>query len=379
MDHIGNMEYYSGRYFDWNVTFEPVEYHSLCRIHNPEGYATSATTSNGPIYYYYRRDHLGNNREVWPVPYTFSNGTTSTATTVQRTQYYPSGLPWASNSGDNPWVQDNKYNGKEFVEMHGYDTYDIVWRQYYPAIGRFQSIDPEIEQAYNESPYAMCDNNMVNRTDPDGRFWGNVVGAVVGGGVELAGQAIAQLATGKNIKNIDIDWVDVGAATLEGGLTAGGSVLRKVVVTSVSAGVQAAFDDNNNILTGNKSFTQAGKEFAGNMVTAGIGAGTQKIANASTKEAVSTANKQAARANNAITTAERRLSNSPNSPKAQTNVNNSRSNAQRARNNQVRTQMNHNTVGNTNVNVKGQKVNGAQQTANTGANAAKNTIVDEKK
>ena len=41
--------------------------------------------------------------------------------------------------------------------------------------------------------------------------------------------------------------------------------------------------------------------------------------------------------------------------------------------------MTHNTVGQTNFTVKGQKVNVAQQTANTGANAAKNTIVDEKK
>jgi hypothetical protein len=25
--------------------------------------------------------------------------------------------------------------------MHGYDTYDIEWRQYYPAIMRFQTPD----------------------------------------------------------------------------------------------------------------------------------------------------------------------------------------------------------------------------------------------
>ena len=53
--------------------------------------------------------------------------------------------------------------------MHGYDTYDIVWRQYYPAIGRFQTPDPEIENDYDLSPYSMCDNNMVHKTDPDGR------------------------------------------------------------------------------------------------------------------------------------------------------------------------------------------------------------------
>ena len=167
MDHIGNMEYYSGRYFDWDVTFEPVEYHSLYRIHNPEGYATSATTSNGPIYYYYRRDHLGNNREVWPASYTWGS-TTHAAATVQRTQYYPSGLPWASNSGDNPWVQDNKYNGKEFVEMHGLDEYDYHARGMYPAIMRFTTIDPLAELMPTMSPYAYCFNNPVRFIDPTG-------------------------------------------------------------------------------------------------------------------------------------------------------------------------------------------------------------------
>ena len=141
--------------------------------------------------------------------------------TIQRTQYYPSGLPWAKNDGDDgtppeaPTNRNNrKYNGKEFVEMHGYDTYDIVWRQYYPAIGRFQSIDPEIEQAYNESPYAMCDNNMVNRTDPDGRFWGNVVGAVVSAGIDYAGQVAGNLATGSSLGNALTQNISVGSITV---------------------------------------------------------------------------------------------------------------------------------------------------------------------
>ncbi len=55
--------------------------------------------------------------------------------------------------------------------MHGYDTYDIVWRQYYPAIARFQTVDPEAEKFYYISPYTMCNNNMVLNTDPDGRIF----------------------------------------------------------------------------------------------------------------------------------------------------------------------------------------------------------------
>ena len=94
----------------------------------------------------------------------------NTNTVAQRTKYYPSGLPFAyDRTLDHPDLQHRKYNGKEFVEMHGYDTYDIVWRQYYPAIARFQTPDPYAEKYYSISPYAMCGDNMVNRIDPDGR------------------------------------------------------------------------------------------------------------------------------------------------------------------------------------------------------------------
>ncbi len=41
---------------------------------------------------------------------------------------------------------DTKYNGKEFIEMHGYDTYDYGARGYYPAIMRFTTVDPLAEE-----------------------------------------------------------------------------------------------------------------------------------------------------------------------------------------------------------------------------------------
>jgi len=93
------------------------------------------------------------------------------ASVIQYTQYYPSGLPWESNSGDNPGLQHKKYNGKEFIEMNNYDTYDYGARGYYPAIGRFTTMDPLCEKYYSISPYAYCANNPVNRIDPDGREW----------------------------------------------------------------------------------------------------------------------------------------------------------------------------------------------------------------
>ena len=92
------------------------------RIHNPEGYtlfdgylSSSATESYTP--HYYRRDHLGNVREVW-------KPSGDSTLTVQRTRYYPSGLPWEYQAGDSASLQPYKYGGKEFVEAHGLDMYD---------------------------------------------------------------------------------------------------------------------------------------------------------------------------------------------------------------------------------------------------------------
>jgi RHS repeat-associated protein len=150
--YIGNYEY--------NTSHGDAALTTLGRIYNDEGYVENPAN---PQYYYYRRDHLSDNREVWLA---------NTNSVVQRTQYYPSGLPWAYNTGDNPGLQRKKYNNKAFIEMHGYDTYDIEWRQYYPAIMRFQTPDPEIEDYYGISPYSMCGDNMILHVDPDGRdFW----------------------------------------------------------------------------------------------------------------------------------------------------------------------------------------------------------------
>ena len=136
---------------------------TLNRILNPEGYVYNLLKEYGAMYCYNRKDHLGNIREVWRAAGYPPSGT------EQRTQYYPSGLPWTSNTGDNPSTQPNKYNGKQFDEMHGYDTYDYGARGYYAAMGRPTTPDPLMEKYYDISPYAWCGNNPVNRIDQDGR------------------------------------------------------------------------------------------------------------------------------------------------------------------------------------------------------------------
>lgn len=139
----------------------------LDKVYNQEGYAEILSSTNK--YSYYRKDHLGNNREVWCPAYTTKSGMNLNhhpAATTQRTQYYPSGLPWAEGMGQD--TQNRKYNSKEFVEMHGYDTYDYGARGYYAAIGMFTSVDPLCEKYYSASPYSYCGGNSVNAVDPNG-------------------------------------------------------------------------------------------------------------------------------------------------------------------------------------------------------------------
>ena len=134
------------------------------KIYNSEGYCNEGP-NNYSTYYYYRKDHLGNNREVWRTAFT-AFGTTYPATTIQRTQYYPSGLPWAEGEGAS--VQNKKYNGKEFIEAHGLDVTDLGNRGLYHAINRFTTMDRFAEKYPWQSPYVFAGNNPILNIDIQG-------------------------------------------------------------------------------------------------------------------------------------------------------------------------------------------------------------------
>ncbi len=136
------------KYFGYNNESLLLEY-----VFNSEGYYSPLTND----YFYYVKDHLGNVRETYVYPWS------NYKECVLRTQYYPSGLPWNEtfNACDHPY----RYNGKEFVEMHGLDTYDYGFRGYYPALGRFTSVDPLAEKEYDITPYSYAKNRWINHID----------------------------------------------------------------------------------------------------------------------------------------------------------------------------------------------------------------------
>ena len=159
---------------------------TLIRIHNGDGYLDCSEQD----FRYFVRDYQGNIRTVYgsavakltPVEPPFSLTIRGAiggdkppirpkpiehTVTYQRMQYYPFGLPYEAHY--QPEEQPYKYGGKEFIELHGYDSYDFDARMYYPALCRFTTMDPLCEKYYSISPYAYCNNNPVKYVDPDGR------------------------------------------------------------------------------------------------------------------------------------------------------------------------------------------------------------------
>ena len=159
---------------------------TLIRIHNGDGYLDCSEQD----FRYFVRDYQGNIRTVYgsavakliPVEPPFSLTIRGAiggdkppirptpiehTVTYQRMQYYPFGLPYEAHY--QPEEQPYKYGGKEFIELHGYDSYDFDSRMYYPALCRFMTMDPLCEKYYSVSPYAYCNNNPVKYIDSDGR------------------------------------------------------------------------------------------------------------------------------------------------------------------------------------------------------------------
>jgi len=127
-----------------------------------------------PRFNYFRRDHLGNVREVWHASvnaYCVATGNFAGQGgnfTTQRTQFMPSGVPWETSYGSRH-VNNMLYQGKRLIEMHSLDWYDFHWRWYNPTIARTTTMDPLAHLFPSQSPYSWVRNNFPNRIDPDGR------------------------------------------------------------------------------------------------------------------------------------------------------------------------------------------------------------------
>ena len=122
-----------------------------------EGYVDLSNST----YYYYLKDHQGNNRVV----------INSSGAVQETNHYYPFGGVFASTGN----VQPYKYNGKELDTKKGLNWYDYGARHYDATLGRWHSVDPLAEKYYGLSPYIYCYNNPIRFIDPNGQDGKDVV------------------------------------------------------------------------------------------------------------------------------------------------------------------------------------------------------------
>ncbi|GAA4272780.1 DUF6443 domain-containing protein [Aquimarina gracilis] len=123
--------------------------------------------ADGYKYVYQFKDHLDNIR----LSYKDANkdGTITQDEIVQEKNYYPFGL---EHRGYNNTIVGRehpyKFQGVELEESLDLNLYEMDWRQYDPAIGRFISIDPLAEERNWLTPYNFVQNNPIIRVDPSG-------------------------------------------------------------------------------------------------------------------------------------------------------------------------------------------------------------------
>ena len=147
-DYVGNMIYENG---------------VLKEILLPEGYY------QGGVYYYYLKDHLGNNRLV----------INSSGAVIEKSHYYPSGMRFYPESTSNSAALSYRYNGKEMEAMNGLNQMDYGARRRGAGLPIWTAVDPLAEKYYSISPYAYCAGNPVRYVDIKGQWIKDVTGARV--------------------------------------------------------------------------------------------------------------------------------------------------------------------------------------------------------
>jgi RHS repeat-associated protein len=90
---------------------------------------------------------------------------------LEENNYYPFGLQHKGYNNVINGTENNyqTYSGKELNQELGLDWIDFGWRNYDPAIARWNVVDPLAEQYYSVTPFAYVANSPMILSDPDGR------------------------------------------------------------------------------------------------------------------------------------------------------------------------------------------------------------------
>ena len=291
-----------------------------------EGYVDISVST--PVYYYYLKDHQGNNRVV-------VNGS---GAVTETNHYYPFGGTFASGT-----VQPYKYNGKELDTRGGLNWYDYGARHYDAALGRFLTVDPLAEKMMLWSPYGYCMNNPMKYVDKDGEVpWLSLIGAVFDYGFQVYDN-YQKGKSGYDAWVGEVNFVSVGLSAIN---PAGKfKLLGTVAVEGLNATV--GFMPNNGFIIESDIEEIIGKT----VVNTAINVGAGKITDMSSNQSVTNVSREMQKANQGVRKAQNQVNRHPNSEKSKTMLDNAKSNAIQVRNKQVATQMLNSTIGSMNSDV----------------------------
>ncbi|MGV7106198.1 DUF6443 domain-containing protein [Flavobacterium sp. U410] len=131
---------------------------------HPEGYVTIVDDKFRYVYNY--TDHLGNVRLSYSDA--DADGAIDSHEIMEENNYYPFGLKHQGYNSDMVLSSNYKYNSKEFQDELGLNVYAYGWRDYDPAIGRFNKMDRFSEKYYPLTPYGYAGNNPIIFNDIQG-------------------------------------------------------------------------------------------------------------------------------------------------------------------------------------------------------------------
>lgn len=233
-------------------------------FNHPEGYVEpiiSVTYPKGgkgsaPIYtitdidYVYQyKDHLGNVR----LSYKDNNGTLDI---LEENSYYPFGLKHKGYNGNvsaniNSIAKKFKYNGVEYEDALGLNLYEMKYRHYDPAIGRWLLIDPRVENLYALTPYNAFLNDPIRYSDPDGDIPPQLIAGLIGAAWEYGSQVYDNYQNGDSGFDAwvgNVDFADVATEGVATGLTLGLNKVpgANVGVTAVTELVKSSVDIKGN-------------------------------------------------------------------------------------------------------------------------------------
>ena len=175
--------------------------------------------------------------------------------------------PWGKRVGAANWAYSPTYTSTLNIDcgytMHEHlDEFDLInmnGRVYDPAVAQFLSPDPYIQDAgnwLNYNRYAYCYNNPTRYVDPDGEWVHIVIGAVIGGAINVWANQDACDGIGQVMAAF-------GAGALAGGLTAATGGATSGLLATAGAGFASAAIGGAALSGTNNLIAQTGEGFSG--------------------------------------------------------------------------------------------------------------------